>query len=417
MNLASVSESFSIALASILGAKIRAGLTVLGVAIGVTAVMAMASLVQGINQGVADALNQLGEETFFVLRYFSSGVMVSDGSTPEWANRPMLETDDAEAIARLSSIRLASYRNTSIGTVAHKGERVPSVPVVGTTEEWAEIDGGEMIEGRNFTSTEDRAASAVAVVNEALVRGLFPTGIALGKELRVSGVRGALNVRVVGVYREPPSAFQELGEKQPWLIVPYETLVRHLETRPEEFGILIKPRRGVPQDQAIDEVIALMRQRHSLRPGEANDFDVVPQAKFLESFKAFTGTFFLVMIALASIGMMVGGVGVIGIMMIAVTERTREIGVRKAIGARRNEILVQFLIEAVLLTFVGVVFGMLAGWGIARLVAALTPIPAAVPVWAVLVALLAAVGTGVGFGFYPAVRASRLDPVTALRYE
>src|SRR5262245_56578909 len=147
MNLASVSESFSIALSSILGAKARAGLTVLGVAIGVTAVMAMASLVQGINQGVADALNQLGEETFFVLRHFSAGVMVSDGSTPEWASRPQLSASDAEAIRRLESIRLVSYRNASVGTVVHRGERVPNVPVVGTTEDWAEIDGGEMLEG------------------------------------------------------------------------------------------------------------------------------------------------------------------------------------------------------------------------------------------------------------------------------
>ena len=167
----------------------------------------------------------------------------------------------------------------------------------------------------------------------------------------------------------------------------------------------------------MDDVIALMRQRHSLRPGQPADFDVVPQARLLESFQAFTGTFFLVMIALASIGLMVGGVGVVGIMMIAVTERTREIGVRKAIGARRSEVLVQFLIEAVLLTTVGAVLGMLAGWGVARLVAALTPIPAAVPLWAIVAAIGTAVVTGVGFGLYPALRASRLDPVAALRYE
>ena len=417
MNVSSLAESFSIALASIRGAKVRAGLTILGVAIGVTAVMAMASLVQGINHGVAEALDQIGAETFFLMRHFSAGIQISDGSTPEWESRPWLEVDDAEAIRRLDSIRLVSYRNADMGTVIHRGERVSNIPIVGTTEDWAEIDGGEMVEGRNFTSAEQRAGSAVAVVNEALVRGLFPTGIALGKDLRATALRGGTRLRIVGIYREAPNAFQELGSEQPWLVIPYETLERNFWIRKDEFGILIKPWPDVSQEEAMDEVIALMRQRHALRPGDPNDFDVIPQAKLLESFKAFTGTFFLVMIALASIGLMVGGVGVVGIMMIAVTERTREIGVRKAIGARRGEILVQFLIEAVLLTFVGAVIGMLVGWGIARLVAEISPIPAAVPVWAVLAALGAAVGTGVGFGFYPAVRASRLDPVTALRYE
>jgi putative ABC transport system permease protein len=417
MNVTSLAESVWIALASIRAAKVRAALTILGVAIGVMAVMAIAALVQGINQGVAAALNQLGEETFFVMRHFSAGIVVSDGSTPEWANRPKLEVADAEAIRRLASIRLVSYRSSDTGTAVHKGERAPNTPIIGTTEEWAEIDGGEMIEGRNFTAAEDRAGSAVAVVNEALVRGLFPTGAAVGKDLRVTGVGGGVRLRVIGIYREAPSAFQELGEKQPWLVVPYETLARNFRMFFEDFGILIKPTREVSQDEAMDEVIALMRQRHSLRPGQPNDFDVVPQARFLESFQAFTGTFFLVMIALASIGLLVGGVGVIGIMMIAVTERTREIGVRRAIGAKRAEILVQFLVEAVLLTLVGAILGMLAGWGIARLVAALTPIPAAVPVWAVVAALAAATGTGVGFGLYPAIRASRLDPVGALRYE
>jgi putative ABC transport system permease protein len=351
------------------------------------------------------------------MRHFSAGIEVHDGSTPEWANRPQLEVVDADAVRRLDSIRLVSYRNSSVGTAVHKGERAPNTIVVGTTEEWAEIDGGEMIEGRNFTAAEQRAGNAVAVVNEALVRGLFPTGVAVGKELRVSGVRGSVRLRVIGVYREPPSAFQELGEKQPWVVIPYEALDRNFQTWEGEFGILVKPARGVSQEEAMDDVIALMRQRHSLRPAEPNDFDVVPQAKLLESFKSFTGTFFLVMIALASIGLLVGGVGVIGIMMIAVTERTREIGVRKAIGAKRGEILTQFLVEAVLLTFVGAVTGMLLGWGVARTVAALTPIPAAVPLWAVVAALAAAVGTGVGFGLYPAIRASRLDPVVALRYE
>ncbi len=417
MNLTSFTESFAIALGSIRTAKVRAALTILGVAIGVTSVTAMSALVQGIKSGVAEALNQLGEETFFVMRHFQAGIMISDGSTPEWANRPDLEVADADAIRKLDSIRLVTYRNGEEATAVYQGDRLPNTPVIGQTEEWAEIAGGEMIEGRNFTTTEERAGSLVAVGNEALVKGLFPTGISIGKEIRVSGIRGGVRLRVIGVYREAPNAFQKLGESQPWVIVPYETLVRHFRVFPDGFGILVKPRRGVAQEEAMDEVIALMRQRHSLRPGEPNDFDVIPQAQLLQSFDNFTRVFFMVMIALASIGLLVGGVGVVGIMTIAVTERTREIGVRKAIGARRSEILFQFLVEAVLLTLAGVVIGLLAGWGVARLVARLTPITAAVPIWSVVAALLAAIATGVGFGFYPAVRASRLEPVTALHYE
>jgi len=413
MNLASFSESFSIAVAALRAAKARAALTVLGVAIGVTAVMAMSALVQGINQGVAEAFNQLGQETFFVMRHFQAGVNVNDGSTQPWMHRPNLEISDVEAIRRLESIGMVGYRSDAFASASARGEKIAGLPVLGMSENWGEVDGGEIIEGRNFTEADDRSSAPVVVINQAVSKQLFPTGIAVGKEVRVGNAR----LRVIGLYREPPNAFQKLAADNPVAVVPYRTLLKNFDTWPDAFSILLKPKKGLKQDEVMDSVIALMRQRHSLRPGDPNDFDVVPQAKMLESFQAFTSTFFLIMIAMASIGLTVGGVGVIGIMMIAVTERTKEIGVRKALGARRSEILVQFLVEAVLVTLVGAIIGMLAGWGIARLVAALTPIPAAVPLWAVVTALCAAVVTGIGFGLYPAARASKLDPVTALRYE
>jgi len=167
----------------------------------------------------------------------------------------------------------------------------------------------------------------------------------------------------------------------------------------------------------MDEVVATLRSLRSLKPGQENTFSIVTQDKLLDSWNQVSGMFFLVMIALSSIGLMVGGVGVVAIMMISVTERTREIGVRKALGATRREILWQFLVEAATLTLVGGAAGMIAGGGIAWLISVVTPIPAYVPAWSIAAALGASALTGVGFGLYPANRAARLDPVDALRYE
>lgn len=167
----------------------------------------------------------------------------------------------------------------------------------------------------------------------------------------------------------------------------------------------------------MDQVITYLRTARRLRPGEPNNFVITRQEELVKTFDRITGTFFIVMIALSSVGLMVGGVGVIGIMLIAVTERTREIGIRKAVGATRGEILWQFLVEAATVTLLGGILGMIAGGGIAGLVAALTPIPAKVPLWAIFAALGMATFAGILFGLWPAWRAARMDPVVALRYE
>ncbi len=181
--------------------------------------------------------------------------------------------------------------------------------------------------------------------------------------------------------------------------------------------LAVGPAPGYTQQQSMDEVVATLRSLRGLKPGQDNNFSIVTQDKLLDSWNKVTGMFFLVMLVLSSIALMVGGVGVVAIMMISVTERTREIGVRKALGATRRAILWQFLVEAATLTLVGGAAGMLAGGLVAWLLSLVTPIPAHVPVWSIVAALTASALTGIGFGLYPASRASRLDPVEALRYE
>jgi putative ABC transport system permease protein len=221
--------------------------------------------------------------------------------------------------------------------------------------------------------------------------------------------------RVIGVYHYEASFLA--GGNRPRAIVPFETAYRSLDASYNNIAIPVVPRDEVTQAEAQDEVIALMRSRHALRPSQDNDFAMITQDQLLDTYNKIFGMFFLVMIVLSAIGLLVGGVGVVAIMMISVTERTREIGVRKALGATRGTILWQFLVEAVTLTAIGAVVGLIAGSIVSVIIRNATPIKAAVPPLAIVAALGASAITGVLFGMLPAMRASKLDPVDALRYE
>jgi putative ABC transport system permease protein len=221
---------------------------------------------------------------------------------------------------------------------------------------------------------------------------------------------------VVGVYRETPNMFSS-AEGAMWVRVPPTTAIERLEADEEWMSLLVVTAPTASQEQAMDEVTVALRTSRGLRPIEENDFALIRQEAFMNLFNQITGAFFLVMLVLSSIGLMVGGVGVVAIMMISVTERTREIGVRKALGATRREILWQFLIESVTVTVVGGLIGLAVGGGGALLLSGLTPVPAAVPLWSVAAAIAMSAITGIGFGVYPANRAARMDPVEALRHE
>jgi putative ABC transport system permease protein len=233
----------------------------------------------------------------------------------------------------------------------------------------------------------------------------------IGRTLRINGKP----FHVVGVFKMQENIFSSFNRNL--AIMPYTSAIKHLGAWDGMLMVFTVTAAHATQDEAMDQVITLLRTMRGLRPADENDFAVVRQEEFLNTFNRVTGIFFMVMLALSSVALMVGGVGVVAIMMIAVTERTREIGIRKAIGATRREILWQFLFEAVTVTCIGAILGMILGATGAFLIAALTPIPAAVPLTAVVAALGMATVAGVLFGMWPAWKAARMDPVEALRYE
>ncbi len=406
-------EGIGIALGSLRANKGRAALTILGIAIGVMVVMIIASMISGINRSVQQTFESIAPRTFLVWRWFQAGVNISDGSeeTSPWRRNPVITGEEADRIALLPSVRYVTRRDESSARVELGDLALEAVNVSGLSSQWVEVNGGDVFPGRSFTRLEDLANSRVAVINKKLEAQLFRGRDPIGRTIKIAGVP----FEVIGVYTPPPNLFG--GGSSPFAGIPHGAFEKYIPYWKGWMRLAVGPAEQVPQQQAIDEVSALLRSMRNLKPAQENNFSIVTQDKLLDSWQQVTGIFFLVMIALSSIGLMVGGVGVVAIMMISVTERTREIGLRKALGATKREILWQFLVEASTLTLVGGAIGMLIGGILSWVLSAVTPIPAYVPLWSIVVALAASALTGVGFGLYPAGRAARLDPVEALRYE
>lgn len=403
-------EGVGIALGSIRANKARAALTILGVAIGVAVVMVIAAMITGIRRGVTDIVEQVGPRTFWVVRRFEGGIQISDGAQPR-RRHPPLTLAEAERIAALPTIAFVVVNEQAGRGIEFENRNLESVSVFGRGSQWLTVTGGDIFPGRSFTRVEDQASSRVAVINEKLSGELFGRRDPIGKRIRIAGVP----YRVIGVYTPPPDLFGQ--GNSPQAIIPHNTFAKHVPHWRGGMALMLAPSPDVTVADAIDAVTAVLRSARGLRPGVENTFDIVTQDKLLESFNGITGVFFMVMLGLSSVGLLVGGVGVIAIMMISVTERTREIGVRKALGAKRREILWQFLVEASTLTMVGGAIGMVLGGTLTAIARAVTPLPAVVPLWSIVAALAVSAFTGVGFGLFPAIRAASLDPVEALRHE
>ena len=417
--LGTLDEGFRIALAAIRANKIRASLTILGVAIGVAVVVTMAALITGIRSSILEAFESAGQENFVVTRFDMTSVrIVTDGSgRPPWWNKPKITPLEAARIARLPGVKDAIVDFDMTLSVSFEGDRVTGIQASGNSAGWPQYSIGNFVAGRNFIPAEVEQVRAVIVISGALATELFGQLDPIGKRVRVSAGRaGASDLfTVVGVFDIGDNIFSDAV--QHFAVTPYTTALKRLKANDMFFQVLVVPLEGVPQVEVQDQVISLLRTMRGLGPTEENNFAVIRSDQLIDLFNQLTSVFFLVMLALSSVGLLVGGVGVIGIMLISVTERTREIGIRKAVGATRREILWQFLVEAGVLTLLGGASGMLIGGLAAEGVESVTPIPAVIPIWAVVVALTMAVVTGMLFGLLPAVRASRLEPVDALRYE
>jgi putative ABC transport system permease protein len=408
-----VSEAVGQAVVAIWSNKLRSGLTILGVVIGVSTVMAMASIVNGFRAQIVNTLEVVGPSTFRILRYFSTTPVDPQNPPREVRIRPALRQEEAQAIARLPEIYYAEVWVQVFQRMEFGATRTQLSVVFGADDRFMEVLGGTMVRGRSFTEAEQRSGAGVVVLEAAAAERVFGQMDPLGTTMRIGG----RPLRVIGIFRQADNIFQPRGQETA-AILPYETV--HRSFRYDDVNALIiiaTPREGVPVDVAMDAATVQLRLMRGLRPGDPDTWDMLTSDEVLAIFDRLTSAFFGVMIALSSVALMVGGIGVMAIMMISVTDRTREIGVRKALGATRREILWQFLIEASTLTLLGgllgVGFGLLAGEGLK----AVLGFSAGVPVWSAVIATLFSVAIGVIFGFLPARRAAGLDPIEALRYE
>jgi putative ABC transport system permease protein len=412
MNLQASFEGVQIAIDSLRADKVRAFLTILGIGIGVATVTGMGAIMSGVEGGINSDLQAIGPANFVVTRWDRTQITAVSAGKPPWEGTPKMQMTEVRALAELPSVASVTPATFATVTARAGAKELAGISVQAMGHEWTGYTLGDFLEGRNFLPQDESRAAAVAVLTEEMARRAFGEGrSAVGRQLRLGGAL----FTVVGVYRPKPNLFQ--GGKAIWVAVPTTAALKYLNADDEFLEFWIVPAAGYTQAQAMDEVTMTMRVIRRLKPSQDNNFALIRQEAFVELLGKITGAIRLVMMVLSSIGLMVGGVGVVGIMLISVTERTREIGVRKALGARRGEILWQFMVEAITVTFIGGVCGLLFGAGGALLLANLTPVPATVPFTSVLMALSMAVATGILAGLYPAAKAARMDPVVALRHE
>ena len=403
--------------------KMRSALTILGVVIGVMSIVAMTALIKGFGDSLENQIRAFGSNTVFLQKLgfqsFSSG-----RSFLELIKRPNLTTDDAKAIADSPLVNDVGLQIggggpfAAIERMSFAGQATKPAAVIGTTSNWGDLNFIPFLSGRFFGDFEVQNRRNVIVLGYGPAETLFLTRSIdpIGKVVRV----GRDSYTVVGVMDKRPSA---LGDANNFAVIPFTTYEKRYPT-PRFRGMLFRPLTivivaadGVSTDDLRTEIESIMRARHRLKLGEENDFDTVT-ADFIVSFlRQFTQAVVLALVVISSIALMVGGIGVMAIMTISVTERTREIGVRKALGARRREILVQFLLEAVFLTSLGGLLGVALGAGIGYGVNIFAGFPVALPLWSFLVGVGFSATVGILFGMLPAVKAAKLDPIDALRYE
>jgi len=410
--LRNLEEGVSVAADNLRANKLRSFLTILGVVIGVSTVMLMASIVDGVKTQIFNALNAASPNAFYVMRFFSQTPLNPDNLPYEVRIRPVLDEDDARAIADSPDIRHAGLWLQSFNRIEYQGVRSQPIIVYGADDSFMDVQGGTLAAGRFFTPAELNGAD-VAVLDVEMARKLFGRLDPLGQTVRIAGQP----FRVIGLWQRPDNAFQAPGFSV-GAMVPFQVAKHAFHySDTNDLFIVVLGRQGISVSEAKDQATVALRRERGLRPGVPNTFDFITQDQILDTMNSLTSVFFLVMTAISSVALLVGGIGVMAIMMVSVTDRTREIGLRMACGATRREILWQFLVEAATLTLIGGLIGILMGLGTGELVKRLLKLESGVPLWSAVMATLVSIGIGLVFGILPANRAARMDPVEALRHE
>ncbi|HEY2016212.1 MAG TPA: ABC transporter permease [Bryobacteraceae bacterium] len=408
MTISAINSGVRLALTTVVEHKMRSFLTILGVIIGTGAVIGVGSIIAGLDGAITGLLRSFGPTTVIVTKTTAMG----NATREERARRP-LTLENARAIAeRCPSVEHVSpylMAGGGLRRARYKGNDYYGIQMGGTEEGYA-FGGTTMKYGRFFTETENLHHMPVVVIGEDIQKRLLPEGDPVGKWIDVDGHE----FEVMGVMDRPPS--QLPGTEDARVLIPYFTMRKMFPNAQEHMLIAIAYPGLV--DRAQDEIRTVLRLARRISYNAPDTFSITTAEQMIEQFHSVTSIVALVMVILSSIGLLVGGIGVMNIMLVSVTERTREIGIRKAVGARKADIILQFLTEAVVLTAMGGIIGLTLGWVISRAAGLVFPnLPTAVPLWAAVSGVGVSVGVGLFFGIWPAGRAARLDPVEALRYE
>jgi putative ABC transport system permease protein len=424
-------EVVAMALDTLRANKLRSALTVLGVVIGITSIVGMTAMIRGFDESLRELIAQAGPNLIYLERYGATS-FVNGFELKEFLRRPNLSVSDARALEEQTTTLQyvdIEYGAAAVGPmtqrrVFYRDLKSKTLIVFGTGENFAEGTRLKMRVGRFFNGSEVQHRKNVVVLGYGPYQLLFESSGTepLGKLVRV----GAERFEVVGVFDKRPAPGGANLQQDDFVTVPYTTYQRVFGLRlgritPSQtvVNVMISalPREGVSMAEAVTDVERVMRIRHGLRLDEPNDFDLSTQETFMKLWDRISQATFFALVVISSIALLVGGIGVMAIMSISVTERTREIGVRKALGARRAEILFQFLVEAACLTMFGGILGIALGAGLGWIVHLVSGFPVSLPWWAFALGLGFSASVGLFFGMWPAFKASRLDPIEALRYE
>ena len=404
-------EAVRIALQSLWANKLRSVLTLLGVVIGVAAVIAVVTFVSGINDYVAHKIFNLGADVFIISKMSAVETNVDHFLAAE--KRKNLILEDYEAVAgACHDCEYVGAELSGSGKVKHGEQSISDTTIQGITPSMATILDTDLTAGRMLNETDMNARTPVAVVGTDIVEHLMAGADPIGQEIRVDGS----TYQVIGVGKKKGKT---LGQSEDnYALIPITVYLKKYGAHNNSIGIWGKAAAtGVPLNQAMDEArVALRAHRHD-KPGKDDSFQVETNASLLGIWAGLSNTFFMATIGIAGVSLVVGGIVIMNIMLVSVTERTREIGIRKALGARRDDVLLQFLIESIMLALIGGVLGVLSGVSVAEIVTALIGMPSSIKLWAVAAGLFVAGTVGVFFGVYPARKAAKLDPIVALRFE